>query len=344
MDTLDTNDTPQLLNSIIDLIDQTRHFVAKTVNQELTLLYWNIGKSINDEILKNDRADYGKKLILNLSTDLSNRYGSGFNKRNLHNFIKLNTVIQDITIVHTVCAQLSWSHIRNLIYIENEIKREFYIQMTVHERWSVRTLQERIDSMLFERTAISKKPEQTIVNELKTLETEKKISPDLAFRDPYFLDFLGLHDSYSEKDLESSILAQLQHFITEMGSEFAFLARQKRITIDNEDFYIDLLFYHRGLKSLVAIDLKLGKFKANYKGQMELYLRWLEKNEQKEGENKPIGLILCSEKSPEQINYLMLDNHEHIKVAEYLTLLPEKKLLLEKLEKAIAIAENNNRK
>jgi len=344
MDKPDTNDAPKLLNSIIGLIDETRHIVAKTVNQELTLLYWNIGKTINDEILKNDRADYGKKLILNLSDELSIRYGSGFNKRNLHSFIKLNTVIEDITIVHTVCAQLSWSHIRNIIYIDNPIKREFYIQMTVHERWSVRTLQERIDSMLFERTAISKKPEQTIVNELKTLETEKKISPDLAFRDPYFFDFLGLHDSYSEKDLESSILAQLQYFITEIGSEFAFLARQKRIIIDNEDFYIDLLFYHRGLKSLVAIDLKLGKFKANYKGQMELYLRWLEKNEQKEGENKPIGLILCSEKSPEQINYLMLDNDEQIKVAEYLTLLPEKKLLLEKLEKAIAIAENINRK
>ncbi|MFA9187840.1 PDDEXK nuclease domain-containing protein [Flavobacterium sp. FBOR7N2.3] len=344
MEKLDTNDAPKLLNSIIGLIDQTRHVVAKTVNQELTLLYWNIGKTINDDILKNDRADYGKKLILNLSNALSNRYGSGFNKRNLHSFIKLNTIIQDITIVHTLCAQLSWSHIRNLIYIENPIKREFYIQMAVHERWSVRTLQERIDSMLFERTAISKKPELTIVNELKTLATEKKISPDLTFRDPYFLDFLGLHDSYSEKDLESAILAQLQYFITEMGSEFAFLARQKRITIDNEDFYIDLLFYHRGLKSLVAIDLKLGKFKANYKGQMELYLRWLERNEQKDGENKPIGLILCSEKSPEQINYLMLDNDEQIKVAEYLTLLPEKKLLLEKLEKAIAIAENNTRK
>ena len=340
----DTNDAPKLLNSIIGLIDQTRYIVAKTVNQELTLLYWNIGKSINDDILKNDRADYGKKLIPTLSIALTEKYGIGFNKRNLQSFIKLNTVIDDITILHTLCAKLSWSHIRNLIYIENPIKREFYIQMTVHERWSVRTLQERIDSMLFERTAISKKPEQTIVKELKTLETEKKISPDLAFRDPYFLDFLGLHDSYSEKDLESSILAQLQYFITEMGSEFGFLARQKRIIIDNEDFYIDLLFYHRGLKSLVAIDLKLGKFKANYKGQMELYLRWLEKNEQKEGENKPIGLILCSEKSPEQINYLMLDNDAQIKVAEYLTLLPDKKILLEKLEKAIAIAENINRK
>ncbi|QSB28151.1 YhcG family protein [Flavobacterium sp. CLA17] len=337
----EANDHPELLNSIIGLIDQTRHFVAKTVNQELTLLYWKIGKTINEEILKNDRADYGKKLIKNLSEDLFNRYGSGFNKRNLHSFIKLNSIIPDITIVHTLCAQLSWSHIRTLIYIENNIKREFYVQMSIHERWSVRTLQERIDSMLFERTAISKKPEETIINDLELLKTEKQISPDLIFRDPYFLDFLGLHDSYSEKDLESSILAQLQNFITEMGSEFAFLARQKRITIDNEDFYIDLLFYHRGLRRLVAIDLKLGKFKAGYKGQMELYLRWLEKNEQKEGENKPIGLILCSEKSPEQINYLMLDNDEQIKVSAYLTQLPEKKLLLEKLEKAIAIAQNN---
>ena len=341
IDQLDTNDNPLLLNSIIDLIDKTRHSVAKTVNQELTLLYWNIGKTINDEILKNDRADYGKRIIKELSIELNNRYGSGFNKRNLHSFSKLNTVYKDLAIVHTVCAQLSWSHIRTLIYIENDIKREFYIQMSIHERWSVRTLQERMDSMLFERTAISKKPEQTIIHELALLKNEKQISPDLAFRDPYFLDFLGLHDSYSEKDLESSILAQLQNFITEMGSEFAFLARQKRITIDDEDFYIDLLFYHRGLRRLVAIDLKLGKFKASYKGQMELYLRWLEKNEQKEGENKPIGLILCSEKSPEQIKYLMLDNDEHIKVSAYLTQLPEKKLLLEKLERAIAIAENN---
>ena len=344
MDKLEPNDAPKLLESIIGLIDQTRHLVAKTVNQELTLLYWNIGKSINEEVLKNDRADYGKKLIKNLSDDLSEKYGNGFSKRNLHSFVKLNTVFQDITIVHTLCAQLSWSHLKNLIYIENPVKREFYIQMNIHERWSVRTLQERIDSMIFERTAISKKPEQTILNELKALETHKEISPDLTFRDPYFLDFLGLHNSYSEKDLESTILAQLQYFITEMGSEFAFLARQKRIIVDNEDFYIDLLFYHRGLKSLIVIDLKLGKFKANYKGQMELYLRWIEKNEQKEGENKPIGLILCSEKSPEQIKYLMLDNDEQIKVAEYVTQLPEKKLLLEKLEKAMAIAENNNKK
>ncbi|MBC7439308.1 MAG: DUF1016 domain-containing protein [Flavobacterium sp.] len=332
-----------LLDSIVGMIDNSRQNVAKIVNQELTLLYWNIGKSINEDILNNNRADYGKKVIPFLSEELTQRYGAGFNKRNLQSFIKLNVVFQDIKILHTVCAKLSWSHLRDIMYIENPIQREFYIQMSVHERWSVRTLKERIDSMLFERTAISTKPEETILNELKILEIEKKISPDLTFRNPYILDFMGLHDSYSEKDLESSILAQLQFFITEMGSEFAFLARQKRIIIDNEDFYIDLLFYHRGLRRLVAIDLKIGKFKAAYKSQMELYLAWLEENEQKEGENKPIGLILCSEKSPEQINYLMLDKHEQIKVAEYLTQLPDKQILLEKLEKAIAIARNNSK-
>ncbi len=339
-----SNISGNLLNSIIGLIDTTRHYVAKTVNQELTLLYWNIGKSINEDILNNTRADYGKKVIPFLSQELTERYGAGFNKRNLQSFIKLSIVFQDVTILHTLCAKLSWSHLRNIIYIENPIQREFYIQMSIHERWSVRVLQERIDSMLFERTAISQKPEQTILNELKILEKEKQISPDLTFRDPYILDFMGLHDSYSEKDLESSILAQLQFFIIEMGSEFAFLARQKRIIIDNQDFYIDLLFYHRGLKRLVAIDLKLGKFKASYKGQMELYLGWLEENEKKEGENKPLGLILCSEKSPEQIKYLTLDKNEQIKVAEYIVQLPEKELLLQKLENAIAIAQNNHTK
>ena len=341
---LDSAGNSQLLNSVVGLIDQARNRVATAVNQELTLLYWNIGKKINDDLLKNNRADYGKSVVYDLSISLTKLYGKGFSKRNLHGFVKLYSVFQDITIVQTLSAQLSWSHLYSVLNIENEIKREFYIEICIYERWSVRTLQERIDSMLFERTAISKKPELTIANDLEILKTESKISADLTFRDPYFLDFLGLHDTYSEKDLESAIINHLQHFITEMGTDFAFLARQKRITIDNEDFYIDLLFYHRGLKRLVAIDLKLGKFKAAYKGQMELYLGWLEKNEQKEGENEPIGLILCSEKSPEQINYLMLNQNNQIKVSEYLTLLPSKQLLLEKLEKAIAIAQNNTYK
>ncbi len=338
------NDSYNLLQSIVRLIDDARYKVALTVNSELTLLYWNIGKQINEDILNNSRADYGKKIVAKLSEELSNRYGTGFSKRNLQSFIKFNAVYQSSEILQTLSAKLSWSHIYNLIYIKDDLKRKFYQQMCIHERWSVRTLQGRIDSMLFERTAISKKPENTIINDLKLLEIEKQISPDLTFRDPYFLNFLGLHDTYSEKDLETAILVNLQNFIVEMGTEFAFLARQKRIIIDDEDFYIDLLFYHRGLKSLIAVDLKLDKFKAAYKGQMELYLRWLEHNEQKENENKPIGLILCSEKSPEQIEYLMLDNNEQIKVAEYLTQLPEKKLLEQKLQKAIALAKNNFKK
>jgi len=333
-----------LLESIVSLIDGTRQRVAQTVNSELTLLYWNIGKQINEDILKNGRADYGKTVVSELSNQLIKLYGIGFSKRNLHNFIRFNELYSDAQIVQTLSAQLSWSHIYSLIYVKDSIKREFYTQMCIHERWSVRTLKDRMNSMLFEQTAISKKPDKTILNDLELLKNEKQISPDLTFRDPYFLDFLGLHDTYSEKDLESSILANLQHFITEMGTEFAFLARQKRIIIDNEDFYIDLLFYHRGLRCLIAIDLKLDKFKAAYKGQMELYLRWLEHNEQREGENKPIGLILCSEKSPEQINYLMLDNDEQIKVAEYITKLPTKLLLEEKLKKAIELAENSLQK
>ena len=337
---VDLPESQKLLKSIVSLIDNARKNVALAVNSELTLLYWNIGKQINEDILKNIRADYGKSIVLEISKELTARFGMGFSKRNLHNFIKFNELYSDFKIVQTLSAQLSWSHIYSLIYLKEDIKREFYTQMSIHEHWSVRTLQSRIDSMLFERTAISKKPEHTIINDLELINSEKQISPDLTFRDPYFLDFLGLHDSYSENDLESAILSNLQGFITELGTEFAFLARQKRITIDNEDYYIDLLFYHRGLRSLVAIDLKIGKFKAGYKSQMELYLGWLEENEQKEGENKPVGLILCSEKSPEQIKYLMLDNHDQIKVAEYITKLPDKKLLEQKLLKAIEIAQN----
>lgn len=161
-----------LFNSITELIDNARKRVSLTINSELTLLYWNIGKQINEDILKNKRADYGKQIILELSRDLTHRYGSGFSKRNIHNFVKFNELYTDFVIVQTLSAQLSWSHIYSLLPIKDKLKREFYIQMCKHERWSVRTLQERVSSMLFERTAISKKPEQTIINDLKLLEKE----------------------------------------------------------------------------------------------------------------------------------------------------------------------------
>jgi predicted nuclease of restriction endonuclease-like (RecB) superfamily len=193
--------------------------------------------------------------------------------------------------------------------------------------------------MLYERTSISKMPEQTIKNEIQALESNKELTNNLVFRDPYLLEFLGLQDTYSEKDLESAILVELQKFIIELGSDFAFMSRQKRITIDNEDYYLDLLFYHRRLKCLVAIELKLGKFEAAHKGQMELYLKWLEKYEQVEGENSPVGLILCASKNEEHIELLQLEN-SNIKVAEYLTQLPDMKVLEMKLNQAIERAKN----
>ncbi len=328
-----------LFGEIKRLIEQSKQQIAISVNATMSMLYWQIGKEINKDLLMNKRADYGKQQIITLSRQLQTEYGVSFAEKNLRRMMQFAEVFPDEKIVVSLIRQLSWTHILALIPIEDPLKREFYIEMCIHEKWSVRTFRERIQSMLFERTAISKKPEQTLINDLELLKNEQKISPDLIFRDPYFLDFLGLSDSYSEKDLESAILAELQRFIIEMGSDFAFMARQKRITIDNRDYYIDLLFYHRRLKCLVAIDLKIGEFEAGFKGQMELYLRYLEKYEKIDGENTPIGLILCTGKNQEHIEFLQLDK-SNIRVADYLTQLPPRELLQEKLHRSIEIARH----
>ncbi|MDP2785572.1 MAG: PDDEXK nuclease domain-containing protein [Sulfurimicrobium sp.] len=326
-----------LLIEIRQLIADARTRVAATVNAELTLLYWQIGRRINAEILQGQRAEYGKQIVATLARQLSDEYGKGWGVRQLRDCLRIAEVFSDEKIVHTLCAQLSWSHLRLLVGIDDPLKRDFYIEIGRQEHWSVRQLQERMGSMLFERTAISKKPEETIAQELKLLRQEGQLSPDMAFRDPYLLDFLGLADSYSEKDLESSVLAELQRFIIELGNDFAFMARQKRITIDNRDYRIDLLFFHRRLKCLVAIDLKIGEFEAAYKGQMELYLRYLEKYEQMEGENSPIGLILCTGKNDEHVELMRLDQ-SNIRVADYLTVLPPRETLEAKLHQSIVLA------
>jgi predicted nuclease of restriction endonuclease-like (RecB) superfamily len=334
----------QLFKEISKLIEESRKRVAFSVNSEITLLFWNIGKIVRAEVLKHARAEYGGQVILRLSQHLTDQYGKGWSKRQLHHCIRFVEVFPEEEIVHTVCSQLSWSHLRIINAIENDLKRKFYLEMCKVERWSVRLLQDRINSLLYERTAISKKPEATIIKELEQMKNEQRFTPDLVFRDPYVLDFLGLKDTYSEKDLEGAIVVELQRFIIEMGNDFAFLARQKRITIDNRDYKIDLLFYHRRLKSLIVIELKLGEFEAGYKGQMELYLRWLEKYEMLAGENLPVGLILCTGKTSEHIELMQL-NQSNIKVAEYLTALPPKELLLDKFHQAVEIArqhlENN---
>lgn len=323
-----------LFHDISSLIIESRSLVAYTVNSALTILNWKIGSRIKEDILKNKRARYGEEIITSLSKQLTESYGRGWSKQQLWNCLYTVETFPDFQIISTLSGELSWSLIKELIYIKDELKRDFYLQMCRIERWSVRRLRERIDKMLYERTAISRKPDKLIKQELKELGEKDKLSPDLVFRDPYILNFLGLKETFSEKNLEDAILRELENFILELGQGFTFIERQKRLIIDDEDFYIDLLFFHRKLKRMIAIDLKLGKFKAAYKGQMELYLRYLEKYEMQSGEKTPLGLILCAEGNKEQVELLQLDK-SGIKVAEYLTELPDKKLLQQKLHKVI---------
>ncbi|MBS1748546.1 MAG: DUF1016 family protein [Bacteroidetes bacterium] len=332
----------ELFFSIKTLIEQSRQQVAVTVNAAMSMLYWQIGKRINEELNLHNRSEgYGKQIVATLWRQLSAEYGASFSEKNLRRMMQFAATFPDEKIVVSLIRQLSWTHILVVIPIEDPLKRDFYIQMCMLEKWSVRVFRERVQSMLYERTAISKKPDLTIQNELELLKNEQKLHPDLVFRDPYVLDFLGLKDTYSEKDLESNIITELQRFIIELGNDFAFMARQKRISIDDRDYYIDLLFFHRRLKCLVAIDLKIGEFEAACKGQMELYLRYLEKYEQVEGENSPIGLVLCTGKNQEHIELLQLDR-SNIRVADYLTVLPTEQVLKEKLHKAIEIAKAKN--
>lgn len=322
-----------LLPEIRQLIHESQQRAAVAVNAELTMLYWDVGHTIRAAIGE-QRADYGQQIVACLAARLSSEYGRKWGVSTLRHCLRAVETFPDREIVYALRTQLSWTHLRKLIFIDDPLKRDFYTEMCRLEGWSTRQLNERIQSMLYERTAISKKPEQTIETDLAELREQGKVSADLAFRDPYVLDFLGLTDTYSERDLESSILAELQRFIIELGTDFAFVARQKRIVIDNRDYYIDLLFFHRRLKCLVAIDLKIGEFEAGYKGQMELYLRYLEKHEMVEGENPPIGLILCSGKNEEHVELLRLDA-ANIRVAEYLTELPSRELLQRKLQQSI---------
>ena len=329
----------ELFNDIRRMIEETRSAVAVTVNVGLTILYWRIGKRITQEILKGKRAEYGQEIVSTVSAQLVPEFGTGFGVRNLFRMIKFAEIFPDEKIVSTLSTQLSWSHFVEIISLKDELQRNFYAEMCRIEQWSVRTLREKISGMLFERTALSRKPAELAKQELDLLREEDKLTPDLVFRDPYLLDFLNLKDTYSEQDLEAAILREIESFLLELGYGFTFVARQKRMVIDNQDFYLDLLFFHRKLKRLVAVELKLDRFKAAFKGQMELYLRWLEKHEMEAGEASPLGLILCAEGNRETIELLRLDA-SGIHVAEYMTELPPREDLKKKLHLAIQLARS----
>jgi predicted nuclease of restriction endonuclease-like (RecB) superfamily len=304
------------------------------VNAGLTLLYWRIGERIRREILKGARAAYGEEIVATVSRQLETEYGRGFSEKSLRHMIRFAEVFPDEKIVSALMRQLSWTHFLTIIYLPDPIQRDFYAEMCRIERWSTRTLQKKIASMLYERTALSRKPADLAKNELQALRDEDRMSPDLVFRDPYLLDFLGLHDTFQEKDLEAAILREMEAFLLELGGGFTFVARQKRITVDQDDFYLDLLFFHRDLRRLVAVELKLDRFRPEHKGQMELYLRWLNQHERRLREEPPLGIILCASKSAEQIELLEL-GQAGIHVAEYLTALPPKDVLQRRLHAAI---------
>ena len=332
--------TETLFADISQLIDTSKQRLAIAVNTELPMMYWHIGKHINEFILFSERAAYGQKIVISLSKRLILKYGKGWSSQHLRHCLRIAETFEEVEIVYALRRQLSWTHLRTISYEKEPLKRSFYLKMASEFRWKTRDLSDQIDKMLYERTALAQKPEEQIMQTLAELEANGSINPDLVFKSSYVLDFLGLQNTYSEKDLENALITHLQQFIQELGSGFAFIERQKCIMIDGDDYHLDLLFFHRKLKRLVAIDLKLGKFKPKYKAQMELYLRWLERYEMEEGEQKPIGLLLCSEGNTEHIELLMLDESE-IKVAQYLTELPSKEWFADKLHRAIEITKIN---
>ena len=328
-----------LITDLRQIIEQARGHVAATANYELTMMYWHIGERINREVLGNQRAEYGKQIVAQVARQLQETYGKkGFEERTIRRMMQFAQMFPDLQIVSPLVSKLSWSHFLIVMPLKDELQREFYLTMAASERWSKRTLQAKIDGMLYERTAIATKPDELVKKELSTLRDDNIMSPDLVFKSPYFLEFTGLKGMYSERNLEDSLVAHLEQFIIELGNGFSFVARQKRMIIDGEDFYLDLLFYHRRLHRLIAIDLKLGHFKAQYKGQMELYLRWLEQNEMEPGEESPLGLLLCTEGGEEQIELLQLDK-SGIKVAQYLTELPPREVLMHQIQKSLEAAK-----
>ena len=298
-----------------------------------------MGRRIRQDVLRERRAEYGEKIVVSLSRQLEREFGRGYAEKNLRRMMQFHETFPDREIVVSLLRQLRWTHFLALIPIKDRLQRDFYTEMCRIENWDTRTLRNKIGGMLFERTALSKKTDKLVRRELSALRKEDRLTPDLVFRDPYFLDFLGLKDSYAEKDLEAAILREMESFILELGVGFCFVARQKRMQIDDEDYYLDLLFYHRKLRRLVAIDLKLRNFEAGDKGQMELYLNWLRRYECGQEEDPPLGIILCAGQRTQHVELLELAK-SGIHVASYWTKVLPRRLLERKLQDAVRLARS----
>jgi len=317
----------KLFNDLSKLIEQSKNQVVIESNYILNILFWQVGNLIDKYILESKRAEYGKQIVVSVSRQLIAKYGRNFEEKNLRRMIQFSQLFPDYENVVTLSRHLSWSHFLAILPQKIQTKMQFYATKSISESWNVRELRKQISIKTFERMAIA-----------NTQLSEKVSDSENVFKDPYLLDFLPLRADYLEKDLEDAILRDLEKFILELGNGFTFVSRQKRMIIDDDDFYLDLLFFHRNLKRLVAIELKIGKFKPKYKGQMELYLKWLNRYEKLDGEKTPIGLILCTETSKEQIELLEM-HKDGILVAEYMTELPAKEVLEIQLQKSLIEAQ-----
>jgi predicted nuclease of restriction endonuclease-like (RecB) superfamily len=326
-------DPALLLSDLRTLVQSARQRLASVANSTFTLLCWQVGRRLLRDELESGRAVYGKQILATVSQELTAEFGAGFNYTALTRMARFAEWMTDEKILATLSQTLSWSHFVQLLPIKDPLAREFYAELCRIERWDVRTLRSKIGGMLYQRTALSKKPQVVIAAEISKLR-DGQMSPDTVFRDPYLLDLLGLKGAYSERDLESAMLREIEGVLLELGTGFTFVARQKRMSVGKDDFYLDLLFFHRHLRRLIAVELKLEDFQPAHVGQMELYLRWLDKHERVAGEEAPIGLILCASADAEQVELLQLDA-KSIRVSEYLTALPPLPLLRQRLHQAM---------
>ncbi len=333
-----------LLDDIRQIIDQARKQVQQTVNSAMVFAYWEIGRLIvEDEQQGQERATYGQELLKTLSEQLTKEYGKGFDIRNLRNMRKF---YQTFRIRNAVRTELSWTHYRILTRLENEQARQWYIQEAIEQNWSSRALERQISKLYYERLLASK--DRQLVEEEAQGKTQALAEKNKDYlRDPYILDFLNLQDkTYQESELEDAIVSNLQNFLLELGKGFAFVERQQRIRFEDEDFYIDLVFYNFKLKCFLLIDLKLGKLKHQDIGQMDTYIRLYDQQKKSADDNPTIGLVLCSEKSEAVVKYSILNDEKQLFAAKYLSYLPSEEELKKELqrERQIALAQLENKK
>ena len=307
-----------LFGDISELIEQGRTRTAATVNSELVMLYWSAGQLLRNEVLGGQRAEYGQAIVKRLAARLTERYGRGWSRSNLERMMHFASWIPHIEKCSTLSGKLGWSHIAELLLLGDTDEREFYAAHAARGRWSVRTLRERISSQLYARTITGDDSGDQNITVGPDFPKPDDAGSSILFRDPYVLDFLGLPSKHTESQIETAILDEIQRFLLELGVGFAFVERQKRMTVDGRDFRLDLLLYHITERCYVAVELKTRPLDPGDYGQMLLYLRWLDAHQRHPGDSAPVGLILCTDKGAEQVELLGLDSGE-IRAAQYLT-------------------------